>query len=347
MKDGTEKTRQLLSLSLDVRNTSKLVASLTQLRCLAGLPCVERIGLAVALGLQEGLDERLESHGPMAVTVLVLEDFLLALQVLLSCCGDWQHADVDNESVGVGLGRGVVVRGARIPKDEITRGSVNLDPLVASVGQPLETSLLEQVHLVGPSEVAVLVSEDIVVLLADLVATLEDQKATVLGAVGQEVDEALDTAQTATLRVLILVRPCSVGGQILTVGKRDVDSIERTDEIGILVKVGKDIDDGGLGADIPCERFVGGAVCLDKTLLVNDGQAFFADGRRIIALVAESETLEPILDVVGVLEGLFLLENSLDYTVSVAGKVLDRKISTENGRRSTRLRTYRRASHRS
>jgi hypothetical protein len=335
MKDESEKTRQLLSLSLDVRNTSKLVASLAQLRCLAGLPCVERVGLAVALGLQEGLDEGLKSHGPMAVTVLLLEQFLLANQILLSCCCDWQHADVDNESVGVGLGRGVVVRGARIPENEITGCSVDLDPLVASVGQPLKTSLLEQVHLICPSEVAVLVSEDIVVLLADLVTTLEDQKTTVLGAVGQEVDKALDTAQTATLRVLILVRPCSVGGQILTVGKRDVDSIERADKVRILVKVGKGVDDGGLRANIPCERFVSGAVCLEKTLLVDDGQAFFADGRRVIALVAESKALKPVLDVVGVLDGLFLLEDSLDYTVSITGKVLDRKISTEHGRRST------------
>jgi hypothetical protein len=214
-----EKTKQLPSLSLDVRDTSKLVSSLAQLRCLAGLPCVVRVGLAVALRLQEGLDEGLKSHGPMAVTVLILEDFLLALQVLLSCCRDWQHADVDNESVGVGLGRGVVVRGARVPKDEITRCSVNLDPLVASIGQPLETSLLEQVHLVGPSEVTGLVSENVVVLLADLVATLEDKKTAIVGTVGQEVDKALDAAQTAALRVLILVRPCSVGGQVLAVGE--------------------------------------------------------------------------------------------------------------------------------
>jgi len=80
-----EKTRQLQSLSLDVRDTSKLVASLAQLWGLARLPCVVRVGLAVALRLQEGLDEWLESHGPVAVTVLLLEQFLLADQILLSC----------------------------------------------------------------------------------------------------------------------------------------------------------------------------------------------------------------------------------------------------------------------
>jgi hypothetical protein len=80
---------------------------------------------------------------------------------------------------------------------------------------------------------------------------------------------------------------------------------------------------------------VSGTVCLEETLLVDDGQAFFADGRRVIALVAESKALKPVLDVVGVLDGLFLLEDSLDYTVSITGKVLDRKISTEHGRRST------------
>lgn len=55
--------------------------------------------------------------------------------------------------------------------------------------------------------------------------------------------------------------------------------------------------------------------------MVDDGQALFADGRRVVTLVAESEALEPVLDVVGVLESLLLLEDSLDYTVSIAGKV--------------------------
>jgi hypothetical protein len=64
---------------------------------------------------------------------------------------------------------------------------------------------------------------------------------------------------------------------------------------------------------------------LEETLLVDDGQAFFADGRRVIALVAESETFKPVLDIIGVLDGLLLLEDSLDYTVSITGKVLDRK----------------------
>jgi len=60
---------------------------------------------------------------------------------------------------------------------------------------------------------------------------------------------------------------------------------------------------------------------LEETLLVDDGQALFADGRRVVTLVAESEALEPVLDVVGVFESLLLLEDSLDYTVSIAGKV--------------------------
>jgi hypothetical protein len=90
--------------------------------------------------------------------------------------------------------------------------------------------------------------------------------------------------------------------------------------------VGKCVNDGGLLADVPCERLVSGTVCLEETLLVDDGQAFFADGRGVIALVAESETLKPVLDVVGVLESLFLLKNSLDYTVSIAGKVLNKKL---------------------
>jgi len=72
--------------SLDVRDTSQLVSCFAELRCFARLPCVVRVGLAITHGLQEGLDEGLESHGPMAVTVLCLEECLLADQIFLGCC---------------------------------------------------------------------------------------------------------------------------------------------------------------------------------------------------------------------------------------------------------------------
>lgn len=129
--------------SLDVRNTSELVTSLTKLRWLARLPCVERVGLAIAHGLQVLLDERLKSHGPVAVAVLLLEQLLLELEIVLGCCRNWQHADVDDESVCVLLGRSIVVRSARIPQNDITRLSIDLDPFVTSVGQPFEASVFE------------------------------------------------------------------------------------------------------------------------------------------------------------------------------------------------------------
>lgn len=72
--------------SLDVWDTSQLVSCLTELWCLARFPCVVRVRLAITNRLQEGLDEGLESHGPVAVTVLCLEKCLLADQVFLSCC---------------------------------------------------------------------------------------------------------------------------------------------------------------------------------------------------------------------------------------------------------------------
>jgi hypothetical protein len=118
------------------------------------------------------------------------------------------------------------VEQATLTKNEVTRLSVDLDPFITSIGQPLETSLLEQVHLVCPSEFTMFVSEDIVVLLTDLVTSLQDQEATIFRAVGQEVDETLYAAQTTTFRVLILVRPGSIGGKILTVGERHIDGIE-------------------------------------------------------------------------------------------------------------------------
>lgn len=316
-----QKLLSSLSFSLDVWNTSQLVASLAKLWWLARLPCVERIRLAVTHGRQVLLDERLKSHGPVAVTMLLLEQLLLELEIILGCCRDWQHADVDNKSVSVLLGRSVVVRSARIPQNDITRLGIDLDPFVTSVSQPLETSLLEQVDLVCPSEATFLVSENVVVLLADLVATLQDEETTILRTVGQEVDETLNATQTSTLRILILVRPGTVGGKILTVGKRYVDGIERADQILSVIEFFENINDSWFRADAPCERFVSSTVCLNKTLLVNNREALFANSRGVIPLVAESKTLEPVFDVLGVFESLFLFEDILDYTVAITGKI--------------------------
>jgi hypothetical protein len=183
-----------LSTCLDVRDTSKLVGALAQLRGLARLPGVVFTRLAVTHGLQVSFDKGLEGHGPVTVTVLGFKELLLADEIFLSCCRYWQHAHVDDESVDILGRRGVVVRGARIPEDEITFLGADLDPLVTSLLQPFQTRVFEQVHLVSPSETTLFISECVVVLLADLVASLQSHKTAILGAVGHQVKEALYAA---------------------------------------------------------------------------------------------------------------------------------------------------------
>jgi len=56
-------------------------------------------------------------------------------------------------------------------------------------------------HLVGPSEASLLLPEGIVVFLADFVASLEDDKTTIVITTRGQVHETLDASETGTLRI--------------------------------------------------------------------------------------------------------------------------------------------------
>lgn len=89
-----------------------------------------------------------------------------------------------------------------LTQDEVARPSIDLDPFTAPVGQPLEASVLEHVDLVGPSETAFFVAENIVVLFTKLVSSFQDEQTAIIRAVRQEIDEPLHAAKATTFRIL-------------------------------------------------------------------------------------------------------------------------------------------------
>jgi hypothetical protein len=115
-------------------------------------------------------------------------------------------------------------------------------------------------------------------LLAQEVSTLADNQATIVGAVGEQVHKALEAAEAGTLRVLVLVRPGLVGGEVLAVGEAVVDGVEGDNEVFGVIDFLEGGDDTGLRADVPDEVLVRGGVVQKHTLLINDGEFVRVDG---------------------------------------------------------------------
>lgn len=124
------------------------------------------------------------------------------------------------------------------------------------------------------------------------------------------------------LLTLILMGPCLVGGEILSVGQRDVNGVERSQEVLGAEERGEDVDDGGLRPDTPGKVLVRCTVSLDQALLVDDGQAFLLDGRQVVAVVTQVERLEPLVDLVDVLVASLNGEDALDDGVAVSVEVV-------------------------
>ena len=83
-----------------------------------------------------------------------------------------------------------------------------------------------------------------------------DDQSTVLRAVGQKIDKALEAAEARLLRILILVGPGLVWLEIFAVGERDVDGVEADDEVLCVVDLLESTNDTRLLAYIPCPRLV-------------------------------------------------------------------------------------------
>lgn len=86
--------------------------------------------------------------------------------------------------------------------------------------------------------------------------SLADDKSTVLGSVGEEVDKTLKTAEAGLEGVLVLVSPGLVGLEIFAVGEGEVDGVEADNKILRLVDLFECADNAGLLADCPSPLFV-------------------------------------------------------------------------------------------
>ena len=79
---------------------------------------------------------------------------------------------------------------ARIPQEEITRLSANLDPLAAMSFEPLHSSGREAVPFWCPGGDALLTTHGVVIFFTQEVGAFADDEATVVRPVGQEIDES-------------------------------------------------------------------------------------------------------------------------------------------------------------
>jgi len=79
---------------------------------------------------------------------------------------------------------------ARVPKEEITRLSANLDPLAAMSFEPLHSGGRETVPLWCPRGDALLTTHGIVIFLTQEVGAFTNDKATVVRPIREEVDES-------------------------------------------------------------------------------------------------------------------------------------------------------------
>jgi hypothetical protein len=82
------------------------------------------------------------------------------------------------------------VRESRIPDDEIPRVGANFDPFAALFGEPFHAGFFEAVPFVGPLGDAFFGGKFFVVFFAYEVASFADDQTTVVGPVGEEIDEA-------------------------------------------------------------------------------------------------------------------------------------------------------------
>jgi hypothetical protein len=121
---------------------------------------------------------------------------------------------------------------------------------------------------------------------------------------------------------LILVSPCLVGREILSVCQRDVDSVKRSQEILGTKELGEDVDNCRLRSHAPSKVLVRGTVCLNETLLVDDGKTFFLDSRRVVSVVSQVERLEPLVDLVDVLVASLDGKHALDDGVAISVQVV-------------------------
>ena len=251
--DCTKVIKWALSRRADVRNPGELELALVQLRSMEGAITV-RWTFGAIRSHRRPLDA-LQALRPVTGAYTGIKGLLLLPEVLLGGSVSRGETSVDGHSDVVSLGSDVVVRHSGVPQDQVTGAGVDLFKLVTSLFQPSETRVLVPVPLVGPLPDPLFISESVVVLLRDLVTAPHDDETTIVRAILVQVDETLETTETGSLRILVLMSPPFVRRRVLAVGPLDVYNIERDDEVvGIVdparqkAKVGPwRIDEGELG----------------------------------------------------------------------------------------------------
>jgi len=172
-------------LRVDVRNASQLVVPLVPLRLVYGLKTVVWVLLAIPL---RDIGASVPSIWPVSCANPALQSVLLAEEILLRRICDGHVACVDAEAGLARLGAEVVVRRPRVPEQKIARLGAQLLPGAAVVGEPLHAGFGVAVPFVGPGWDLFFILHRFVELLRELGATFADDKTSVFGAVGQEVD---------------------------------------------------------------------------------------------------------------------------------------------------------------
>ena len=88
----------------------------------------------------------------------------------------------------------------RIPEEEITWLSANLYPFTAPFLQPILTLVGEAIPLRSPLWDSCLPRHLLVELLTQLVGALADNKATIIGSIGKQVDQTIQRVSTTASR---------------------------------------------------------------------------------------------------------------------------------------------------
>ncbi len=155
--------------------------------------------------------------------------------------------------------------------------------------EPLHSLFRVSIPLLCPGWDPLLLAAQLVVkLLAKEMRPLADNEAAVLRAIREEVDETLQAAEARALRILILMRPGIVGGEIGAVMKAVIDGIEGHQEILRAIHLLKGVDDARFRADRPDKIFVAGTIWEQHAFLVDDRQFIWMHGRGISAIIPET-----------------------------------------------------------
>ena len=85
---------------------------------------------------------------------------------------------------------------------------------------------------------------------------LADDESTVIGAVGEEVDKTLETAEAGLQRILVLMSPRLIGLEVFAVREGQVDGVKADNKVFRLVDFFECADNAGLLADCPSPLLV-------------------------------------------------------------------------------------------